>query len=351
MMIKPLEKFSWLPCGALALVLVACGSGTSTDSPGTDSPGTDSPGTDSPGTDSAEKWPEPLPVPEDIVWGPRLDMSDLSPVLGAEDDFSPDVIDALVRAAKAVPNGASQSSRIDESGKTMDEVKVRVVRDDKGKLVHRITDNSQMVVDVPSSLGPRQDFRLALFTHLIPGIEVDLSSYPHELLGIWAWDDHVGAFWSRINSQPLNQFADFPSGSATYKGDAVGLHAADGATAKFLAEVTLNANFDDFKMGGTVSKFRLSNGSTLDDFTVNLGETDFSTEGEPFSGNTTADTVAAGSGKWGASWSDGKASTMGGTFGFAAEDESVAVLGAFTSECSSCSPPNGNPDDPVANPN
>ena len=342
-MVKPLQKFSWLPCGVLALVLVACGSGTSTDSPGKDSSEGDSA--------KGFQWPEPLPVPEDIVLGPRLDMSDLSPFAGAEDDFSPDVIDALVLAAQAVPNGASQSSRIDGSGKTTDEVQVRVVRDDNGKLVHRVTDNSQMVVDVPSSLGPRQDFSLALFTDLTPGIEVDLSSFPHTLLGIWAGDDHVGSFWS--NTQPLDPFASFPSpsGSATYEGDAVGLHAADGATAKFLAEVALNADFDDFKMSGTVSNFRLSNGSNLGDFTVNLGETDFSRQGDPFSGNTTADTVAAGSGKWGASWSDNKAGAMGGTFGFAAEDESVAVLGAFTSVCSSCSSSGGNPDDPVATPN
>ena len=38
----------------------------------------------------------------------------------------------------------------------------------------------------------------------------------------------------------------------------------------------------------------------------------------------------AGSGKWGGRWSDGAGSAMGGTFGFAADDSSLAVLGAFT---------------------
>ena len=333
-MVKALQEFSWLPCGGLALVLAACGSG------GTERGGTDSP--------NGVEWPPPLTVTKGISRGPRLDMSELSPIAGAEDNFSPDVVDALVRAAQAVPNGASQSSRVDESGQTMDELSARVVQDNNDNLVHEVTDNSRMVVRVPSSL-PRQDFSLALFTDLIPGIEPDLSSYTHELLGIWAWDDHVGTFWSR--SPSLDPFDAFPSGSATYKGDAVGLHAADGATSKFLAKVTLDANFDDFKVRGTVSGFRLSNGNTLGDFTVNLGETDFSRQGKPFSGDTTADTVAEGSGKWGGRWSDGRAGAMGGTFGFAADDKSVAVLGAFTGGVPHDSPPGGNPDDPVATSN
>ena len=334
-MVKALQEFSWLPCGLLALVLAACGSG------GTERDGTDSP--------NGVEWPPPLTVTKGISRGPRLDMSELSPIAGAEDNFSPDVVDALVRAAQAVPNGASQSSRVDEqSGKTKNEQSVSVVRNSDGHQVYRLADGSRHVL-VPSSLT-RQDVSLALFTDLIPGIEPGLSSYPHELLGIWAWDDHVGTFWSR--SPSLDPFdAAFPSGSATYKGDAVGLHAADGATSKFLAKVTLNANFDDFKVHGTVSGFRLSNGNTLGDFTVNLGETDFSRQGKPFSGDTTADTVAEGSGKWGGRWSDGRAGAMGGTFGFAADDKSIAVLGAFTGGVPHDSPPGGNPDDPVATSN
>ena len=209
-------------------------------------------------------WEPPLPVTGDIRWE-RLGDTSLSRVAGAEeDDFSPD---ALVRAAQETPT---------------DEVSVRVVRNNEGKLVHELREGDRGVVLVPS--GPNEQVSgLALFTDLIPGIEVDVSAYPHELLGIWARDGQVRAFWSR--SPSLEPFETFPSGSATYTGDAVGLHAAvDGATAKFLAKVNLDADFQTFKVKGTVSGFRLSDGSTLDDLTVNLVETDFSKAGEPFSG-------------------------------------------------------------------
>ena len=222
----------------------------------------------------------------------------------------------------------------------MDEVSVHVVRNDDGKLVYELKEGSQIVL-VPS--GPNEQVSgLALFTNLKPGIEPDLSSYPHELLGIWARDGQVRVFWSM--SPSLEPFAAFPSGSTiyTYEGDAVGLHAAaDGATAKFLAKVKLDADFRDFKVRGRVSEFRLSDGSTLDDLTVNLVETEFSEQGDPFSGSTTAGNGTAGSGKWGARWSDGNAGAVGGTFGFAADDKSVAVLGAFTSSV----PPSGTGDD------
>ena len=230
----------------------------------------------------------------------------------------------------------------------MDEVSVRVVRNNEGTLVYELKEGSQVVL-VPS--GPNEQVPgLALFTNLIPGIEPDLSSYPHELLGIWARDGQVRAFWSM--SPSLEPFEAFPSGSTTYtyEGDAVGLHAdADGATAKFLAKVKLDADFREFKVKGTVSGFRLSNGSTLDDLTVNLMETDFSKAGEPFSGSTTAGNGAAGSGKWGARWSDGNAGAVGGTFGFAADDRSVTVLGAFTGSVPSSG--TGDDDDSVATQN
>ena len=213
-----------------------------------------------------------------------------------------------------------------------------MVRNNEGKLVYELKEGSQIVF-VPS--GPNEQVPgLALLTDLKPGIEPDLSSYPHELLGIWARDGQVRAFWSR--SPSLEPFAAFPSDSTiyTYEGDAVGLHAAGGATAKFLAKVKLDADFQKFTVKGTVSRFRLSDGSTLDDLTVNLVETEFSEQGDPFSGSTTAGNGTAGSGKWGARWSDGNAGAVGGTFGFAADDKSVAVLGAFTSSV----PPSGTGD-------
>ena len=81
---------------------------------------------------------------------------------------------------------------------------------------------------------------------------------------------------------------------------------------------------------------------------MTLGQTDFSRQGAVFSGDTASGTVAGG-GKWGARWSDGEGWTMGGTFGFAADDASMAVLGAFTA-CSCASIGGGSPDEPVATP-
>ena len=73
------------------------------------------------------------------TFGPRLDASDLSPVVGAEDEFGPAVADALARAARTAPNGASQSS-LAEGGVTSDETTARIVRDDEGNLVYEVTD-------------------------------------------------------------------------------------------------------------------------------------------------------------------------------------------------------------------
>ena len=99
-------------------------------------------------------------------------------------------------------------------------------------------------------------------------------------------------------------------------------------------------------VSGRVDRFRSLSGATLDIPAVSLGETNFLPQGDPFEGATTMSEVA-GAGQWGARWSDGKGNAMGGTFGFAADDGSVGVLGAF-SACSCASADDGNPDDPVA---
>ena len=122
--------------------------------------------------------------------GPPLESSDLSPIREAEDDFGADVIDALVRAAGATPRGSSQSSRVDGDGRTADEMTARVGRDDDGNVVYQVTDNAQISLPVPAPA--REAFDLALFTTLLPGIEPDLTSYPHEVLGLWAWDVGTG---------------------------------------------------------------------------------------------------------------------------------------------------------------
>ena len=215
-----------------------------------------------------------------IEWGPRLPGSGLSPLVGAEDTFGPEVTDALVGAAKAVPAGATQSSW-GESGHTSDEISVHVVRDDDGNLVHEVTDEARIAVHVPSSV-PRQGLSVALFTTLQPGIQPDLSSYPHEVLGIWASDDEAAAFWGMSPSIP--EVSSSPTGTASYEGDAVGVRASGGAATKFLADVELEADFAAHTVGGTVDGFRDFSGKSLGDLTVTLGETPFSKQGDPFSG-------------------------------------------------------------------
>ncbi len=281
--------------------------------------------------------------------GPRLESSNLSPIIGAEADFGPEVAEALARAARAVPNGASQSSSV-ENGRTADEMSVSVVRDEGGSLVYEVRDDEdRLVASVPKT--PDQDIRLALFTDLIPGIEPDLSSYPHELLGVWATADEAGAFWSRSPEIPAAAFdATSPTGTATYEGDAVGLRAANGAAAKFVADVEMVADFGANTVNGRVEKFRSLAGKAIEGFSVSLGAAPFSPQGEPFGGDTTASDAGGGipgGGKWGARWSDGKGRTMGGTFGFAADDGSVSLLGAFSAAVEPEAAP-GNPDDPVS---
>ena len=286
-----------------------------------------------------------------IAWGPRLAGSGLSALSGGNDVFGPAAAAGLAAAAGAAPalavNGVSQSSLVSQA---VDGMRVRVARDDDGNLVYELTDGGVMVVHVPSSI-PRLGFGVAVFSDLMPGIEPDLSSYPHDLLGMWEWEGAVGAFWGRSPSIPgVSSTGISPSGTATYEGDAVGLHAVGGGATKFLADIELVADFAAHTVGGTVDGFRSFAGESLGALTVTLGETGFSAEGDPFSGETTATTAAdtlAGGGQWGGRWSDGDGWAMGGTFGFAANDARVGVLGAFTAS-SGASGDGGNPDDPVS---
>ena len=277
--------------------------------------------------------------------GPRLESSNLSPVLGAEDDFGADVIPALAKAARAIPLGTTQSTPA-EGDRTRDEMTARVGYDDDGKVVLDVTNMADIWAPVPAPV-PRQGLELALFTDLIPGIEPDLTSYPHEVLGVWATETQVGAFWDRSPGLETVGFdSKSPTGTATYTGGAVGLHAAGGSVAKFLAAAELVADFGADSIGGTVNAFRDLSGTALGDLSVTLEETALSRTGEAFSGSTAAG--VAGSGHWGARWADDKGWSVGGTFGFAADDDSVAVLGAFQA-CGDCAPDaSGNPDDAVA---
>ena len=338
------------------------GTGPDTTDPPTDTTDPADPGTgpDTPDTPTDTAIPtEPDggtgATSRSIAWGPRIGMSDLSPLSGAEDAFGPDLMAALVRAARAVPNGASQSSVVEADGRTADQVTVHVVYDeDVGNQVHEITDGARLHARVPF-IGPRQGLRLALFTDLIPGIEPDLSSYPHEVLGVWAWDGgaeapegEVGAFWS--SSPPsMDAGSRAPvSGTATYEGDAVGLLAGAGRATTFAADVTLTADFDDRTVGGTVGAFRSLAGTAIPAPPLTLGTATFSPQGDPFWGDTTSGIIPGG-GKWGARWTDDAGTMMGGTFGFAAADgATAAVLGAFTAAQAGASADGGDPDDPVA---
>ena len=219
---------------------------------------------------------------------------------------------------------------------------MRVVRDvDLSDLAHEITDGARFILQVPFP-APRQGFELAAFTGLIPGIEPDLSSYPHEVLGVWAWEGEgeAGAFWSGSPSVPPVDFGPAsPTGGAVYDGDAAGVLAAAGTATKFVADVRLEADFGDRTVEGEVSGFRSLAGAVLVDLSVTLDETGFAGDGTPFAGDTAASAMA-GSGKWGGRWSDGAGRAMGGTFGFAADDSSLSVLGAFTA-CACVSEPSG----------
>ena len=285
-----------------------------------------------------------------IAWGPQVGKSGLSEVSGAKDAFASDLGAALARAAVTPPNGASQSSDA-EDGRTAREMTVEVVRAEDGNLAYEVSDGSSILPFAPSPA--RQGFELAMFADVPANIEPDPSSYQHELLGLWAWNGEVGAFWSASPSVPQAGFGSgYPTGQATFSGDAVGLHAAAGATTKFLADVALTADFDTGTVGGTVDKFRSFAGTSLGGLSVTLASAAITRDGAPLSESTSA-TVGAGvgvegGGHWGARWSDGAGESLGGTFGFAATaDGGVAVLGAFSAN-SRTPTSGGNPDDTVS---
>lgn len=333
-----LKGAALVSCGLMALLLAACGgsSGSSGSSNGSSGgSGQDNPG-GSDGSDQGNSGDSSM----GIVRGKQLPDSDLSPIVGYEDTFDFNVVAALRSAAGATPNGASQASLVDGDNKTMSELQVRLVRNDAGDLVYEGTDEDG------TKYSKGDGFKLSLFTSLTPGIEPDLTSYPHQLFGIWEWGGRVGTFWS--NSQPLPETVSLRTGgNATYMGDAVGLHAAGTTTTKFLANVSLKADFENLKVSGMVDNFRSFSGTPLgDNLSITLGEATFSPQGNPFHGNTTG---SLGSGKWGARWANENGSTMGGTFGFAKTDNSLAVLGAFNAAIPG-SPSSGNPDDAVASP-
>ena len=284
-----------------------------------------------------------------IAWGPQVGDSGLSEVSGARDAFASDLGAALARAALTRPNGASQSSDA-EDGRTAREMTVDVEHMG-GNLVYGVSDGSFIGAQVPSPA--REGLELAMFADVPANIEPDPSSYQHELLGLWAWNGEVGAFWSASPSVPQAGFGSgYPTGRATFSGDAVGLHATGGAPTKFLADVALNADFDTGTVGGTVDKFRSFAGTSLGTLSVTLAPATITQDGAPFSESTSA-TVGTGAGvegggHWGARWSDGAGESLGGTFGFAATvDGGVAVLGAFSAN-SRAPTTGGNPDDTVS---
>ena len=281
---------------AATVALLVSGCGRSGTSPAVEGPGLANP--------PAPTTPPPAiqPPPAGIgPAGPRVAGSNLSAIAGAEDGFAPDVAGALARAARSVPLGASQSSQTD-GGTTRNEMSVRVVRNHDGHLVYEVSDGARTAVHVP---GSHAGFDLALFTTLLPGIEPDLSSYPHELLGVWAWEGETGAFWGMTPEMPqvdLDHRLSPTMGTAQYDGDAAGVYAADGAVTKVLADVTLTADFDDFHVSGSVAGFRSLHGERLGIPPVTLGQAAFSLTGEPFSGQTSSS--VPGSGMWGARWSE-----------------------------------------------
>lgn len=332
-----------LVAGAMALALVACG-GNGTK-PGPDIPHAGN-GDDDQGSGGGDL----------IGWGPVVEGAHLSRMHGARDRFGADTADAIHRAARTAPQGASQSS-LAEDGRTSDEVGVAVVRNDEGALVHEVTDGARFVLHVPGPV-PRVGFDLSMFTTLPLGIEPDLTSYPHELLGVWAWESDVGAFWSRSPEiRPVSLDARLV-GTATYEGDAAGVYASGAHVGHFIADVELRADFDHHTISGTVDDFRADgipmSGAGPDvtaDITavsVELETTRIPESGDPFAGATRITGVDS-SGHWGARWSDGLGWTMGGTFGVSADDASLGILGAF-SACSCAYATDGDPDDPISTP-
>ena len=268
--------------------------------------------------------PSPEPHSGSIAWGPQIGTSSLSVVSGADRDFGPEVSEALARAARVTPNGASQSS-LARNGKTAGEIVVDVIRNEDGNLVYAVTDQNMVLARAPGP--PDQDVVLSLFADVPAGIQPDPSSYPHELLGIWAWGDEAGTFWTASPSIPAAFDNRTRTGRMRYQGDAVGLRAAGKTVTKFLARITLIADFDRHTVSGRIDGFRSFQGRALDSLPVRLAETGFSPGGQPFSGKTSAG--MGGGGQWGARWSDAEGWALGGTFGFASDNGTVTFLGSF----------------------
>ena len=112
----------------------------------------------------------------------------------------------------------------------------------------------------------------------------------------------------------------------------------------------MEADFDSRTVEGTVDGFRSFEGTSFGGIAVALGETGFPPQCGASAGVTSGAAGSegvSGSGRWRARWSDGPGWTMGGTFGFAADNGSVAVPGAFTA-CACASATDADPDDPVS---
>lgn len=251
--------------------------------------------------------------------GPRLHSTNVSILSGSRPDFGSDIVELVASAARSTPNGTTQSS-----GSVSRELSAHVVYDSAGNMTYEVRDEEEVIASVPG-----EGSSIAVFTDLLPNIEPDFQSYPHELFGVWATQNEIGAFWSKSPEVPAVEFGvNSPVGTATYEGTAAGIHSINGATAQFIADVGMTADFDAHKVKGEVNRFRSLRGNPLTNLEITFQETSFSPRGEPLSGDTTG--TIKGDGKWGARWSDGMGWTMGGTFGFAATDSSVSVLGAFT---------------------
>ncbi|WP_446831598.1 hypothetical protein [Candidatus Foliamicus sp.] len=264
-----------------------------------------------------------------IAWGPQVARSGLSAVAGARDDIGPGFGEALARAARAAPNGASQSSFVNDSGRTASQVSVAVIRDEAGNLVYEVSDGS-FAKRAPGHGGA---VRLALFAAVPAYIEPDPSSYPHDLLGLWSHDGELGAFWTRSPAPPpALDVRGLRAQEIVYRGDAVGLHMAGETATQFVAQVELAADFGAQTLGGTLSGLRTFSGDALGGAPITLGEVRIAMSGEPLAGETSA--RIDGRGSWGLRWAGADGSAMGGTFGFAADDGSLALLGAFRANSS-----------------
>ncbi len=179
-------------------------------------------------------------------------------------------------------------------------------------------------------MGVMPRFTLGYWLH-VPDDATSADSYE---VGVFALGS--GGFFRADNLPGL-------TGTATYKGDAVGLHAKRAAVDdtpdinEFTADVALTANFgDNTELGsvsGTVSNFNV--GGMEKSLELSLERATIT--GDRNSGFFKGDTSAAGgfSGKWaGAFYGDGQATTdkpasVIGTFGASNEGGLESFIGAF----------------------